>query len=94
MMQELTGSPAESFETTARRYAAMPFAQQTVANRLKAFVNFNITPFYPGYNIDAYERNHEIPVPARPLQCMEDENWKRSRAAQMALQGATREVSL
>ena len=56
VMQELTGSPAESFETTARRYAAMPFARQTVANRLKAFVNFNITPFYPGYNINAYEQ--------------------------------------
>lgn len=90
VMQELTGSPAESFETTARRYAAMPFAQQTFANRLKAFVNFNITPFYPGYDIAAYERNREIPVPPTPLQCMEDENWKRSRAAQMALQGATR----
>ena len=93
VMQELTGSPAESFETTARRYAAMPFARQTFANRLKAFVNFNITPFSPGYNIDAYERKLEIPVPPKPLQCMEDENWKKSRAAQMALQGAIPSVA-
>ena len=88
VMQELTGHPAESFESTARRYAAMSFAQQTFANRLKAFVNFNITPFYPGYNIEAYERKLEFPVPPNPLQCMEDEQWKRSRAAQMAVQGA------
>jgi uncharacterized protein YbjT (DUF2867 family) len=89
VMQELTGRPAESFETTSRRYAAMPFAQQTFANRLKAFVNFNITPFYPGYNVDAYERKLEFPVPSRPLQCMEDEGWRKSHAEQMASQGRT-----
>lgn len=89
VMQELTGSPAESFETTARRYAAMPFAQQTVANRLKAFINFNLTPFYPGYNIKAYEQKLEFPIPSTPRQCMEDENWKESHATQMALQGVT-----
>lgn len=89
VMEELTGSPAESFETSARREAALPYTRQTFANRLKAFVNFNLTPFYPGYNIDAYERKLELPVPPRPLRCMEDENWKESHAAQMALQGAT-----
>ena len=88
VMQQLTGRHAESFETTARRYAALPFAQQTFANRLKAFVNFNITPFYPGYNIAAYERSHEIPAPTHALQCMEDESWKQSHLEQMALQGA------
>ena len=71
----------------------MPFARQTFANRLKAFVNFNVTPFYPGYNIAAYERRLEIPVPLRPLQCMEDENWKKTHAAQMALQGAAPSVA-
>ena len=84
VMRELTGRPAESFETTARRYAAMPFAQQTLANRLKAFINFNMTPFYPGYNIRSYERQWELPTPARELPCMEDADWKRSRAAQMS----------
>ncbi len=87
VMQELTGRPAESFETTARRYAALPSARQTFANRFKAFLNFNITPFYPGHNIDAYERKLELPFPSKPLQCMEDEGWKKSHAEQMALQG-------
>lgn len=84
VMRELTGSPAEPFELTARRYAAMPFARQTFGNRLKAFVNFNLTPLYPGYNIAAYERALQLPVPAKPLYCMEDERWKRSHADQMA----------
>jgi hypothetical protein len=84
VMLELTGNPAESFETTTRRYAAMPFARQTFANRLKAFVNFSITPFYPGYNIKAYERSLELAVPTKPLRCMEDDRWKKSHAAQMA----------
>lgn len=87
VMEDLTGSPAEPFEVTARRYAAMPFARQTFGNRVKAFINFNITPFYPGYNTDAYERSLRLPVPAKPLHCMEDERWKREHAAQMAPQG-------
>jgi hypothetical protein len=87
VMQELTGKPAESFETKARRYAAMPFAHQTLANRVKAIVNFMITPIYPAYNIEAYERALQLPVPAKPPRCMEDERWKSSHAAQMALQG-------
>lgn len=86
VMRKLTGSPAESFETTARRYAAMPFAQQTLGNRLKAFINFNITPFYPGYNIKTYERKLELPIPAKPLHCMQDARWRNDHAAQMAEQ--------
>jgi uncharacterized protein YbjT (DUF2867 family) len=89
VMQELTGRSAESFETTARRYAAMPFAQQTVANRIKAIANFAITPLYPGYDIKAYEKALKLPVPVKPLRCMEDERWKISHGAQMAVQSAT-----
>ena len=86
VMRELTGRPAENFEATARRYAAMPFARQTFSNRLKAFINFNITPFYPGYNIEAYERKLQIPMPPKPLHCMQDERWRSSHAIQMAAQ--------
>ena len=85
VMQELTGSPAESFETTARRYAAMPFAKQTFANRIKAFANFNIAPFYPSYNLKSYGRALELPTPENSLQCMEDGRWRISHSAQMLL---------
>ena len=86
VMQELTGKPAESFEVTARRYAAMPFARQTFGNRLKAFINFMITPFHPAYDIAAYERVLQLPMPSNPLYCMEDDRWKKSHTEQMAIQ--------
>jgi hypothetical protein len=84
VMEELTGSSAESFEITARRYAELPFAQQTLSNRVKAFINFNIAPFYPAYDIEAYERKLESPSPRKPLYCMEDTRWKKSHAEQMS----------
>ena len=84
VMEELTGHPAESFETTARRYAAMPFAKQTLGNRLKAFINFNLTPFYPAYDFQAYERKLELPVPPKPLYCMENDRWISLRTEQAA----------
>jgi uncharacterized protein YbjT (DUF2867 family) len=88
VMEELTGSPAESFETTVRRYAAMPFARQTIGNRIKAFINFNLTPFYPAYDSKGYEKRLELPAPAKPLYCMENQRWREDRARQMAIQKA------
>ncbi len=92
VMEQLTGSPAESFETTARRYAEMPFARQTLANRLRALLRFNITPFYPGYALKAYGQKLELPIPGKPLYCMQDENWKASHKAQMDAQGVGRSL--
>ena len=43
----------------------MPFARQTLANRLRAFVNFNLTPFYPGTNFDKWDLKMRLPKPAR-----------------------------
>jgi uncharacterized protein YbjT (DUF2867 family) len=84
VVRELTGSPAESFETTARRYAALPFARQTIANRLKAFVNFILTPFHPGYNFDKWDRQRGFPIPKTPTLSIEDARWRAEHAAQMA----------
>ena len=89
VVRELTGSPAESFETTARRYAALPFARQTLANRLRAFVNFNLTPFYPGYNFDKWDRQMGLPRPGTPSLSIEDARWREEHAAQMAASVAT-----
>ena len=76
VVQELTGQPAEDFETTVRRYAALPFARKTVANRLRAFVNFNRVPFSPGYNLDRFERDQYHPAPSAPQFAMSNEQWK------------------
>lgn len=86
VVERLTGTPAESFETTARRYAAMPFARQTFANRLKAFIKFNLTPFYPGYNFDKWDKRMGLPMPRHPSFSIEDERWRREHEAMMARQ--------
>jgi len=72
VVNELTGAPAESFETTTRRYAALPFARQTLANRLKAIVNFTLTPFYPGYHFDKWDRQKGFPVPRNASLSIDD----------------------
>ena len=84
VVEELTGAPAESFETTARRYAALPFAKQTFGNRLQAFINFNLTPFYRGYNFEKLDRQLRVHMPARPSFCIDDEQWRAVHKAQMA----------
>ena len=84
VVEQLTGAPAESFETTARRYAALPFARQTFANRLKAFARFNLTPFYPGYDFDKWERRMAFPPAPEARVAIRDERWRREHAEQMA----------
>ena len=76
LFQGLTGAPAESFEVTAARYAAMPFARQTLVNRLKAFAKFNMTPFYPGYDLDTWDRQAGFPTPANPTLSIDNERWR------------------
>jgi uncharacterized protein YbjT (DUF2867 family) len=89
VVEELTGVPAESFETTARRYAALPFARQTFGNRFNAFVNFNLTPFYPGYNFAKWDRKMRFPKPAHPSLSIDDAQWREAHAAQMARPATT-----
>ncbi|WP_072379238.1 NmrA family NAD(P)-binding protein [Novosphingobium sp. NDB2Meth1] len=84
VVEALTGTPAESFEATARRYAALPFARQTLANRLKAFVNFNRVPFQPGVNVRRLERRLGVPELAEPSLAVADPVWRQTHAAQMA----------
>ena len=90
VVQQLTGTPAESFETTARRYAAMPFARQTLGNRLKAFAAFNLTPFYRGYNFDKWDRQMRFPTPPHPSLSIDDAEWREEHAAQMAVAADSR----
>ena len=73
---ETTGRPAEDFETIARRYAALPFARPTIANRLRAIANFAILPLVPGYDFDARARRQLEPVPVRAQQCMDSDRWR------------------
>jgi uncharacterized protein YbjT (DUF2867 family) len=85
VVERLTGTPAERFEATARRYAALPVARQTLFNRLKAFVNFNLVPFQPGVNVPRLERTLALPAAPAPSLAIADAQWRRTHAAQMAL---------
>jgi NAD(P)H dehydrogenase (quinone) len=88
VVRELTGTPAESFETTARRYAALPFARQTFSNRLKAFFNFMLTPFYPGYNLERWDRQKGFPMPPNPSLSGDDDRWKLGHRSQVTHRSA------
>ena len=89
----LTGAPAEDFATTARRYAALPFARRTVRNRVRALVNFGRTPFYPGYDLDRWDRGRDLPVPPTPTLSGDDARWNAEHHLQMARPRAAGEHS-
>jgi len=74
---DVTGRPAEDFETIARRYAALPRNQRTPANRLREFAEFLFTPFSPGYNFDRYDRELRRPLPSKPQFAPESMVWRR-----------------
>jgi NAD(P)H dehydrogenase (quinone) len=82
-VEALTGTPAESFETTARRYAP-PFARQSISDRLRALVGFTLAPFLPGYDLERLERQWGFPKPAHPTPSLEDERWRDEHSQLMA----------
>lgn len=85
VVQELTGRPAEDFETTARRYAALPFAQPTLANRVKAWARFALLPLVPGYDLKTFEHTMQFPQPPVPSLSMDDERWLAAHGVPQAL---------
>jgi NAD(P)H dehydrogenase (quinone) len=74
---DVTGRPAEDFETIARRYAALPRNQQTLGNRLRELAQFIIAPLSPGFNLDRYDRELRCPFPSEPQFAPESEIWQR-----------------
>ena len=77
---EVTGRPAEDFETIARRYAALPSNRRTRANSLRQLAQFLITPLIPGFDLDQYERELRSPIPSEPRFAPESEIWRREHA--------------
>ncbi|KPF73481.1 transcriptional regulator [alpha proteobacterium AAP81b] len=87
-VERLTGRAPEAFETIARRYAALPFARATSANRLKALANFLITPLVPGYDTDGLDRRLRLPPAATPSLGIDEPVWRAQHGRQMADAGA------
>ncbi|HEY6327742.1 MAG TPA: NmrA family NAD(P)-binding protein [Blastocatellia bacterium] len=74
---DVTGRPAEDFETIARRYAARPGNQRTVGNWLRQFAQFMAAPLSPSFNLDRYDRELRRPFPSEPQFTEDSEVWRR-----------------
>ena len=81
---EVTGLPAETFETTTTRYAAMPESRRNLRNTVRTLGEFMRTPFSPGYNLKSFDRGLRAPVPPNPRFSLQDEQWKIEHRAQNA----------
>lgn len=84
VVERLTGAPAEPFEVTARRYAAMPFARPTLANRMAMLARMAVVPLWPGYDLEGYARRLSLPAPPTPRLSVENSRWREERLAQNA----------
>ena len=74
---EVTGRPAEDFETIARRYAALPQNRRNFGNWLRQFAQFLIAPLSPGFNLGRYDRELRLPFPSEPKFATDSEVWRR-----------------
>ena len=77
---DVTGRPAEDFETIARRYATLPGNQRTFSNWLRTVAQFLITPLSPGFNFDRYDRELRRPFPSDPQFAPDSKVWQREHA--------------
>jgi uncharacterized protein YbjT (DUF2867 family) len=73
---DVTGRPAEAFETIARRYAAQPHNQRTFSNWIRELGQFMTAPFAQGANLDRYERELRRPFPSAPRFAVESAVWR------------------
>lgn len=85
---DVTGHPAEDFETIARRYAAPLLKQRTFGNWLREFVRFMVTPLSPGFNLDRYDRELRRPFPSEPQFAPESQVWLREHGVAGATKAA------
>jgi uncharacterized protein YbjT (DUF2867 family) len=73
---DVTGRPAEDFETIARRYTAQPLNQRTLGNWLREFAQFMMAPLTPGFNFERYDRELRRPFPSAPRFARESAIWR------------------
>lgn len=78
----LTGRPAESFATIAARYADRPEARRSAASVLRAWAEFMIIPFMPGYDLRRFDCAADAPPTSTLRNAMKDSNWIAGHAEQ------------
>jgi uncharacterized protein YbjT (DUF2867 family) len=90
---DVTGRPAEDFETIARRYAAQPRNQRTLGNWLREFAQFMLAPLIPGFNLDRYDRELRRPFPSQPQFACDSKVWRSEHAIAAAAPRTSPEAS-
>ena len=73
---DVTGRPAEDFETIARRYEALPQNRRTFGNWVRELAQFMTTPLSPGFNLDRYDRELRRPFPSDPQFAPDSKTWQ------------------
>ncbi|RTL24594.1 MAG: NAD-dependent epimerase/dehydratase family protein [Burkholderiales bacterium] len=91
---QVTGRPAEDFESIARRYAAAHEARPTLAKRLRQFALFMAVPMAPGYDLKGYERLMRVPQPLQPSYAPDADIWRREHGLPATVAGAPLEQRL
>jgi NAD(P)H dehydrogenase (quinone) len=76
----VAGVEPETFETTARRYAQLPLAQQTLSNKARALAKFLRIGVTPRYNLDRFARQQQHPTPQMPSYVMDSTVWRREHS--------------
>jgi uncharacterized protein YbjT (DUF2867 family) len=79
-VEDVTGRPAEDFETIARRYAAQLQNQRSFGNWLRYATQFLIAPVSPSFNLERYDRELRRPFPSEPQFSTESEVWRQEHA--------------
>lgn len=79
----VTGRAPETFESIARRYAALPEAKRTFGGSARAWADFLVTPLMPGYNLDRLDRDLGSPMPPDARFAMQDAEWQQLRSHQV-----------
>jgi uncharacterized protein YbjT (DUF2867 family) len=75
-----TGREPESFETIARRYAALPHMQPTFSNVARAMADFMMVPLHPGIEPQRYAAQLSLPIAPTPLYDLQSQRWKLEHA--------------
>jgi hypothetical protein len=86
---DVTGRPAEDFETIARRYAAQSRNQRTFSNWVREFTLFMMAPFAPGVNPERYDRELRRPFPSAPRFAVDSAIWRDEHDLGHTIQPAT-----
>ena len=72
---EVTGRPPEDFDTIARRYAQLPEAKRTVANKLRAITLFMKMLATRIPDFDLWEQRRDHPLITNGLLAQDNQDW-------------------